>query len=418
MNFDFTKALNHPQNGFIVEITPDSSKIDKLRKIREEIRNELRDQFAELSNSFEDIGGVMRYVPNVSTSFLAEDLKKLSHEQKKSLNKLKPKFASQGSFVYKTMNSPCQPPQQMDLDDGIYLPLDMFEDKPVIGKELFFNFVDKTLSNLAKRKGWSFSDAKNTCSRLIIDDELHVDVPLYAVPKERHAVMLEKAALNAMDSSLSSVKTKVRLEPNEVNLALRNAESWTVSDPAVLNDYFKENFKFYKDLVGGEDVCRRVSRYLKAWRDHAFKTEGPSSVSLMMCVVLSFQEMSRTRSMDKLTDGEALSECAKRLPEQLRSGVVNDAEKGKEEILFPKKDMTEPEIEEVYQAANEFFSSLQKAMNAKSKDDAIYYLQNSFGSRFPNLPELLISFSSVAAAIRSQPAKAQPQPNVVNQDAG
>lgn len=57
-------------------------------------------------------------------------------------------------------------------------------------------------------------------------------------------------------------------------------------------------------------------------------------------------------------------------------------------------------------------------MNAKSKDDAISYLQNSFGSRFPNLPELLISFSSVATAIRSQPAKAQPQPDVVNQDAG
>ncbi|HHF2891526.1 TPA: CBASS cGAMP synthase [Vibrio diabolicus] len=418
MSFDITKSLNNPQKGFISEITPDVAHIDKLRKIREEIRNELREKFQDLASCFENDGGRMRYTPKASTNFLSDDLKKLSHEQKKSLSKLKPKFASQGSFVYKTMNSPCQPPQQMDLDDGIYLPLDMFEDKPLIGKDLFFNYVDKTLSNLAERKGWRFSDEKNTCARLIIDRELHVDIPLYAVPKERHLAMLENVALNAMDGASTKSETTARLEPNEVNLALRNAESWTVSDPAVLNDYFKHNFKFYKELVGGEDVCRRVSRYLKAWRDHAFNTGGPSSVSLMMCVVLSFQEMSRTRSMNKLTDGEALAECAKRLPDQLRSGVINDAEKGKEEILFPKKDMTESETEEVYQAANEFFSSLQKAVNAKSKDDAISYLQNSFGSRFPNLPELLISFSSVATAIRSQPAKAQPQPDVVNQDAG
>ena len=161
MNFDISKALNHPQNGFIAEITPEPEHVKRLRVIREEVRNELRDKFTELSSSFSNINGQMRYISNASTLFLSEDLKKLSSEQKKSLQKLKPKFASQGSFVYKTMNSPCQYPQQMDLDDGIYLPIDMFEDKPVISKDLFFSYVDNTLLNLAERKGWLFSDKKN-----------------------------------------------------------------------------------------------------------------------------------------------------------------------------------------------------------------------------------------------------------------
>lgn len=416
MSFDISRVLNHPQIGFIAEITPEPDKIKELRGFREVIRNELRDKFKDLTNSFSSINGQMHYIPNLSTAFLAEDLKKLSSDQKKSLQKLRPKFASQGSFVYKTMNSPCQAPQQMDLDDGIYFPVEMFEQKPVISKDLFFKFVDNTLSNLAKRKGWDFSDKKNTCARLIIDAETHIDIPLYAVPKERYEAILEKA--NVFDGISINSDARARLEPNEVNLALRNAESWTVSDPAVLNDYFKKSFKFYNELVGGEDVCRRVCRYLKAWRDHAFKSGGPSSVALMTCVVLSFQEMSRSRSMEKLSDADALLECVKCLPEQLKEGVPNDADKNKGEYLFPKKEMSQPEIDEICQSAIELHESLQLAISAKTKNDVIKKLRESFGNRLPNLQDLITSTTSVAAVIRSQPAKAQPQPNVVNQDAG
>jgi hypothetical protein len=414
MTFDISKSLNHPLDGFLVKITPHSSKVDKLTKIREEVRNELREKFSYLSDSFENINEKMIYKSNIYTSFLDDDLKKLSSEQKKSISRLKPKFASQGSFVYKTMNSPCQSPQQMDLDDGIYLPLDMFEDKPVIGKELFFNFVDRTLSNFAELKGWGFSDKKNTCARIFIDEDLHIDVPLYAVPSKRYEAMLEKA----MNSELLSFSSRARLEPNEVNLALRNAESWTVSDPAVLNDYFKSNFIYYRELVGGEDVCRRVCRYFKAWRDHIFKDGGPSSVALMTCVVLSFQEMSLLRTMNKLSDGDALLECAKRLPQQLLNGVPNDAEQDKGEMLFPKSGMLDIEINEITEAAESFYQLVKGAVNSNTKSDAIGLLNKSFGNRYPKTPELIIALGSVSAVIRSQPAQAQPQPNVVNQDAG
>jgi len=122
--------------------------------------------------------------------------------------------------------------------------------------------------------------------------------------------------------------------------------------------------------------------------------------------------------MDKLSDGEALLECVKCLPGQLLNGVPNDAERDKGELLFPKKEMSKSEIDEIYESAIELYQSLQNAIHAKTKNDAIIKLQKSFGSRFPSLLNLLTSTSSVAAVIRSQPAKAQPQPNVVNQDAG
>ena len=34
-----------------------------------------------------------------------------------------PRFFTQGSWSYKTINAPAQKPQQADLDDGAYLPL-------------------------------------------------------------------------------------------------------------------------------------------------------------------------------------------------------------------------------------------------------------------------------------------------------
>ena len=40
-----------------------------------------------------------------------------------------PKFITQGSFAYGTINAPAHPPrQQADLDDGLYLPLSFCEE--------------------------------------------------------------------------------------------------------------------------------------------------------------------------------------------------------------------------------------------------------------------------------------------------
>src|SRR5687768_11716130 len=36
---------------------------------------------------------------------------------------VQPRFFTQGSWAYKTLNAPAQTPQQADIDDGAYLPL-------------------------------------------------------------------------------------------------------------------------------------------------------------------------------------------------------------------------------------------------------------------------------------------------------
>src|SRR4051794_30342060 len=51
-----------------------------------------------------------------------------------------PRFFTQGSDAYKTLNRPAwMPPQQMDLDDGVYLPMTFVKGaKPSEAASIFF----------------------------------------------------------------------------------------------------------------------------------------------------------------------------------------------------------------------------------------------------------------------------------------
>lgn len=412
MKYAINKLLAEDSDSFLSAITPETDTIKTLRDVRIVIRNALRNGFHELTSAFEEKEGRVSYVERDTTKFLSEQLIKLSPEQKLSVYNLKPKFASQGSFVYETMNSPCQPPQQMDLDDGIYLPLDMFEDKPVVSKDLFFSFVDATLEKLAKKKGWEFDGNKNTCSRVIISHDIHVDVPLYAIPNKRFE-MMTASIKESRNVSLDSDKASVNLKASEVNLALRNAENWTVSDPKVISEWYIEHVDFH-----GE-VLRRISRYLKAWRDYTFTSSGPSSIALMMCAVESFQEHTAIRKarFSNEEETEALLCCVKDLPKQLRRGVINLAQE-QEETMFPKDHMQKSEVERIISAAELFAREVDAALNSsKSKNEVVRSFQLVFGNRIPNRPDL-VEILPLAATIRSQPAITQPEPSVHNADAG
>ena len=83
---------------------------------------------------------------------------------------VQPKFFMQGSYAYRTINNPAwTPPQQMDLDDGAYLPMTFVqgEQKPSVAAASFFMVVDAALEKLAKKEGWKFA-TKPTCARLVI----------------------------------------------------------------------------------------------------------------------------------------------------------------------------------------------------------------------------------------------------------
>lgn len=115
--------------------------------------------------------------------------------------RVRPRFFTQGSFAYKTLNHPAFPPgQQKDLDDGCYLPLSFVRgEKPSAAAAYFFAFVETALGELADEEGWTLVKDKPTCVRLVISRDGHVDVPLYAIPDGdfRHLVEarnMEKSA--------------------------------------------------------------------------------------------------------------------------------------------------------------------------------------------------------------------------------
>lgn len=108
-----------------------------------------------------------------------------------------PRFFTQGSSSYKTLNDPAWPPsQQKDLDDGCYLPLSFVKgEQPSKAAEQFFKFVDAVLGELAKAEGWTLIK-KPTCVRLEIALDAHIDIPLYAIP-DREFALLEARAQKA-----------------------------------------------------------------------------------------------------------------------------------------------------------------------------------------------------------------------------
>ena len=411
MKYNATPLLSSDIDSFLPKITPTESQIDELKTYRKDIRNALRRAFYSLNKAFEKDNSGRWQISNSATQLLySEKLRALEPNQKASLANLTPKFMSQGSFVYKTLNLPCyERIQQIDLDDGVYLPLDIFRDSPIVSKDLFFLIVDTTLKNLAKEKGWKFKE-KNTCARLDVNELIHIDVPLYAIPLDRHIAM-ESNKLQ-MDESLWLSDSRSLLSKDDIYLAVRDRASWINSDPAMISEWFKDSVR-----VHGE-ILRNVCRHLKAWRDYKFPSGGPSSIALMACAVQSFNELVAERGQRFVSaqESEALMLCAMRLEQQFIKGVQNPTDKTKAQ-LYPTANMSEGEKEKdralAVELANEINFSLNKA---QSKLDSLKAIKKVLGQRIPERQDLINRIS--AADILSKPAKTNPAPVVPNGNAG
>jgi hypothetical protein len=107
-----------------------------------------------------------------------------------------PRFFTQGSWAYKTLNAPAQDPQQADIDDGCYLPLSFVSQttRPSVAATVFFNAAEEALVPLVKDRKWRLITDKATCIRIEISNYAHVDIPLYAIP-DREFITLAKAAV-------------------------------------------------------------------------------------------------------------------------------------------------------------------------------------------------------------------------------
>jgi hypothetical protein len=326
-----------------------------------------------------------------------------------------PRFFTQGSWAYKTLNAPAQPPQQADVDDGCYLPLSFLNqtDSPSVAADVFFDVAQKALADLVKEKGWKLS-GKPTCIRVEISVLAHIDIPLYAIPDKEFETLVK--ALNARRSVLDGIGnfTEAAMDswedlPKTKVLLAHREEGWMHSDPRPVKEWFV-------DQVETRGVqLRRVVRYLKAYRDWTWKTGGPSSILLMAAASPLFVKQDRR-------DDQALVDVVKQLPAALRIGVNNPV--NQEESLTDRLRASSEDVDMVEQVALQFEDlgrRLQAAMDASNAEQACTWLQGLFGPRFPDRPDRVkvgAAASAVAAAIASSPAVAGPNELVGRTRAG
>jgi hypothetical protein len=319
---------------------------------------------------------------------------------------VRPRFFTQGSFAYKTINDPAwTPPQQMDLDDGTYLPMTFVQGaKPSVAAAAFFTIVDRALQALATAEGWIFVK-KPTCTRLVISEYAHIDVPLYAIPDAQFE-LLEKAAQSrtfdgAFDARADSIDRWDAL-PSDCVLLAHREEDWVASDPRQINDWFVDAVDVYGERL------RRVCRYLKAWRDHHQPhLDRVSSILLMVCAWRAFDDFGRPNVPER--DDAALLLVARRLP-ILLSGPVENPRDPEEKIDARLGDAERRvAIAMAERFATELGEIVEKCFDPQ---EAVRRLKVLFGERIPNRPGFVDVTKAAYAEVRSHDRKISAAPSV------
>jgi len=342
------------------------------------------------------------------TAFAREARDRLGHV-------VSPRFFVQGSFAYKTLNQPAYPPQQQkDLDYGLYLPLTFIKEAtPAQAAKVYFGFVDEVLETLCKQQGWAF-DTRPTCARLTLASDAHVDVPMYAIPDVQFATLaksaLARAAMNdqvafAEDSAIDFMNTRrARLDnwdalPSEEVLLAHREDDWKVSDPRKIHEWFLSAVDRY-----GEQL-RRVSRYLKAWRDQqGTRAAGLSSICLMVC---AFEAYRILKGSVEARDDRALLQVARMLPQLLAGPIENPTDPA--EKLCARMGSEDRRV--AIALAQKLIADLEAALSATQPQAAIAFLRQSLGPRIPDRHEL-VRLEGAVATVRREPARVVAAPVV------
>lgn len=324
------------------------------------------------------------------------------------LPSLRPKFRMQGSFAYRTHVAPVwAPPQQTDLDDGLFLPVSFVTRngtlEPLVASKGLFALVESILRPLCRQHGWEFDDNKSSCVRILMSDTEHIDIAIYAISDEAFLALLEKAAL-AKAGDTEATKRQLResidlddltyasLGGDQIALAHRK-EGWKRSDPRKLDDWVKAA------LARHGEQFRRLSRYLKGWRDVTFEESRLASIALMAAVDTACRQALVEDSRDDL----ALLEIAYRLPTILSERIDNPVVDGER-----LDEGWSPEDRSAYvAAAKELADRIEKALHeAISRRDALTELLSLFGERFPADEDLIASEAALQTKAAALPAPA------------
>lgn len=302
---------------------------------------------------------------------------------------LRPRFRMQGSMKYRTLNAPVHnPPQEIDVDDGVYLPTSFVTaagaTRPILASRAYFAAVEKILEPLCKERGWILDRSKECCVRIRITDEAHIDLPLYAIPDQEFVRLTEDRAMDSLSKAdaqgaeleISEAAYKA-LPTDQIMLARRNAE-WRESDPRQIEDWFLEAIDEHGEAV------RNVSRYFKGWRDFKWTKCKISSLLLMTCAVATFDGLRGTLAKDR--DDLALLAAARNLVAQLGGKIANPI--FADQIL--NDDWTAGDRAAFVAGAQAMCRKVEAALNGTfNKELAIGHFRAVFGDRVPNSPELI-----------------------------
>lgn len=396
--------------GFIRKIDLPERETAALRSARDDIRECIRAAFRSVADR-----------APLQKRFLFEDASP-AFRTDEFLRGLRPtpRFRGQGSYSYKTLNDPVPdhtPPQQVDLDDGVFLPTSFMNqgERPALAAKAYFKVIEEALEPLCKERGWTLSREKSSCVRVVINAKTHVDLPLYAIPDEDYAnvELLEKSlhsrGMFTMDSAEFADESYRNLPDDHIMLARRDG-GWIKSDPRKLHDWFQGAVAKHGPHL------RHVCRYLKAWRDHEWEEpeDGISSITLMTMAVRAFDE-NRTR-LDSSREDEALLAVAERMPALLAVTIKNPVVPDPEANL--DKDWSTETRRGFIVAAEMLRDDLRAATAATKADAVISRLQGCLGGRVPSDPTLVEIVPTEEARILAQPRAAVPLAPVVRTTSG
>lgn len=405
LNLHATLSGKSNSSSFLknISISEEDSKI--LRTARTAIRTHLREQFKLIGKLLD---------PNqiYSNSYLAENRDVRLRER---MPVLEPKFYTQGSFQYKTLNSPAvNPPQEIDLDDGVYIPMPFYNGEPAVQTSAYFAFVESALADLCKVHNWRLT-RKSTCVRIYLTNgKSHIDLPLYAVSQEKFDKVTHqfKSFQEKQGQNISFIdfanNAASGVDSTEMKLATTDIASghhgWINSDPKELNDWFERAIEDYGNQV------RRVCRYIKAWRDQQWNECNLSSIAIMTLVVEAYsQEFAKTGRPASNRDDIALLSTIKFVERKIGHKIENPVLSSQN--LAHKWSQTD--IDTYRTAAATLAKTIDLAINnCADPAGAITQLQQVLGPRIPIDASLIVLENDLKATILSTAAVKQPQPEV------
>lgn len=424
MTWNFHQYYTNRTEGLIGQLILSDQEKEKLKALRQKVRLRTRDVFEEAKAIAADVkrNGVvfesvksklshtkLRYLSEEDQQQVAKLIFDMDDDAREEFLKLVPRFWTQGSFQYNTLNRPFHQGQEMDIDDGTYLPMPIFENEPKIGHTLLLLLVDSSLKSLeAENSGWYFEE-KRTCGRIKIPKEkTHIDVPMYAIPKEQF--LKKEIALNksfesynyTADSAITESRSAYEVNSENVNLALRDGmPKWFNSDPKIVEDWFNDS------CIRIGSHLRKVCRFMKAWRDAQWDVGGPSSISLMAATVNILDKV----PCDKNDLGLTMKIVAEHLPSEFNNGILSPDDTD-EKPLFPPFTAHGQRENAIMEKLERLSGILAEAESAESKQDALKIINTAFGNRVTN--SSLIVVSQAAPAFIASPSEASKPTKISN----